>query len=874
MKFNNESCLLSMDDTEWHGVLAHAPFQRIDKTQTCVTGMKVIKTDNRNCTCTICVKAKMKRRTFNHDLLKETTPGAILHSDIGNLPTPSLGKSNYIVVFVCEASRYIRCYFMNKADASTLCSRINQCLANQNADIGRLPVKLHSDKGRNYMSDEVVQFLYDKHITPSYSTAHNHEENGLSEKTLQDIMNMARSMLYDSDAPNSMWAEAANNAVYIMNRIYKASLDKTPYEAYFGIKPDISHLKKFGSPVMVQIPKQLRLNKLDYRAKEMRLVGHTDSSVIYRVANREYTSVTTETNIHFIKQNESSNQHYVSTLDDIISHQDSSTEEIDLDETAPIQPQTVEFLINTNEVNEPKSIKEMLEDKYSEYWLRACDEEFMALMYYDTWELVERSTETESKLLRGQWLFTKKVDANGMVYRFKARYVIDGSPISDSPFSPVINTSIMRLLLSYALSNQWHVHVIDIKNAFLNSVLDKEYYIEQVKMYEDPSKPNHVCKLKKSSYGLPESSYNWHRTISDYLVSKDYKQSRIEPCLFFKDKEKFFILMHIDDMQLMSEDLELINECKSTINEKFKLTDKGEIKDCLGIEFIYLRERSKMYVNQQQKIIQLYEENKLNLPNATKLPIPQDFDLFKQSEPYEDKQHYQSIVGSLNYIAVCTKPHLQIYVNQLSRFLKSPTKHHLYAAYKLISYLYEYRKDYLKYECSDQSSNVHAYVDASQFNTESNRGRCTSGAVIQLFGNSVHWVTRKQSIIVGDVCEAELYAINLGLRITIYFRNVLAELRILTDDQDKKMMIYSDNQSSINIATEGLKKNSKHYNTNLLMIKDYVERNEVVLKQVQGRINIADVMTKFVDHNTFYDLKKKIGVVHLIMKTKKSPTKN
>lgn len=57
------------------------------------------------------------------------------------------------------------------------------------------------------------------------------------------------------------------------------------------------------------------------------------------------------------------------------------------------------------------------------------------------------------------------------------------------------------------------------------------------------------------------------------------------------------------------------------------------------------------------------------------------------------------------------------------------------------------------------------------------------------------------------------------------------------------------------------------------MIKDYVERNEVILKRVEGRLNTTDLLTKFVDHNSFYDLKKKIGVVYLIKTTKKSPTK-
>ena len=71
----------------------------------------------------------------------------------------------------------------------------------------------------------------------------------------------------------SFWAEASNTIVYIQNRCPHSHLDnKTPEEAFSGKKPDISHLRIFGCPVYVHVPKEKR-TKLEPSRRKGILIG-------------------------------------------------------------------------------------------------------------------------------------------------------------------------------------------------------------------------------------------------------------------------------------------------------------------------------------------------------------------------------------------------------------------------------------------------------------------------------------------------------------------------------------------------------------------------------------------------------------------------
>ena len=72
------------------------------------------------------------------------------------------------------------------------------------------------------------------------------------------IMGISWAMLHDQDLPIHLWAEACNTTVYVQNRCPHTVLGmSTPEEAFSDNKPNISHLKIFGSPVYIHVTKEI-----------------------------------------------------------------------------------------------------------------------------------------------------------------------------------------------------------------------------------------------------------------------------------------------------------------------------------------------------------------------------------------------------------------------------------------------------------------------------------------------------------------------------------------------------------------------------------------------------------------------------------------
>ena len=91
-------------------------------------------------------------------------------------------------------------------------------------------------------------------------------------------MEAAREILHDQDLPMHIWAEAARTKMYVQNCTPLRVLEnKTPEEVFSGKKLEVSHLRIFGCPVYIHIP------KLDPSGKKGIFVGYSESSKAYRI---------------------------------------------------------------------------------------------------------------------------------------------------------------------------------------------------------------------------------------------------------------------------------------------------------------------------------------------------------------------------------------------------------------------------------------------------------------------------------------------------------------------------------------------------------------------------------------------------------------
>ena len=92
-------------------------------------------------------------------------------------------------------------------------------------------------------------------------------------------------MMEAKTLPPKYWAEAINYAAYIQNRVPHKQLDgMTPFEAWSGHKPDVTHFKIFGSKAWARIPTEKR-KALQPLSQECLFVGYSEDSKGYKLIN-------------------------------------------------------------------------------------------------------------------------------------------------------------------------------------------------------------------------------------------------------------------------------------------------------------------------------------------------------------------------------------------------------------------------------------------------------------------------------------------------------------------------------------------------------------------------------------------------------------
>ena len=244
------------------------------------------------------------------------------------------------------------------------------------------------------------------------------------------------------------------------------------------------------------------------------------------------------------------------------------------------------LVASIDSISVPKTVTEALNHPG---WKNAMLEEICALEDNHTWKLVDLPQ--GKKVVGCKWVFAVKVNPDGSVARLKARLVARGYAqtygvdYSDT-FSPVAKLNSVRLFISIAASQQWMIHQLDIKNAFLHGDLEEEVYLEQPPGFVAQGEYGKVCRLKKALYGLKQSPRAWFGKFSKEIQAFGMNKSEKDHSVFYKKSAAGIILLvvYVDDIVITGNDHAGISDLKTFMHSKFHTKDLGELKYFLGIE--------------------------------------------------------------------------------------------------------------------------------------------------------------------------------------------------------------------------------------------------------------------------------------------------
>jgi hypothetical protein len=209
--------------------------------------------------------------------------------------------------------------------------------------------------------------------------------------------------------------------------------------------------------------------------------------------------------------------------------------------------------------------------------------------------------------------------------------------------------------------------VESVQHAFLHGKLEEEVYLRQPPDYEDKMKPQYVCMLDKTLYGLKQALRAWYSRLSSKLIELGFKMSKADNSLFYVNNSELtmFILVYVDDIIVASFRSNAVRALLKELGDEFALKDLGELHYFLKIGVA--QNRDDIVLTQEKYANDLLRKSDMIQfkPATTPLSTSEKLSAAK-GKPLgpTDTTHYRSIVGALQYVTL-TRPDLSFAVNKV-----------------------------------------------------------------------------------------------------------------------------------------------------------------------------------------------------------------
>jgi hypothetical protein len=508
---------------------------------------------------------------------------------------------------------------------------------------------------------------------------------------------------------------------------------------------------------------------------------------------------------------------------------------------------------------EPRSWKQSTLNVDSDKWYSASKDEIGSLESNNTWTLVDRPP--NRKILAARWVFKHKRNSRGKIIRYKARWVVKGYGQQagvdfNETFASVVKPMSYKALFAIAAAQDLEIEQMDVKTAFLYGSVEEEIYVNQPEGFDDGT--GRVCRLNKALYGLKQSPRVWYQTLSDFLKDAGFKPLNSDSSVFAKGS--MYIAVYVDDLLIVGPDMIEIEMVKARLSERFSMTDLGPVAYYLGMKVTRDRQLRKLRLSQFSYLEEAIRDAGLwncsphLTPMGTSRLQPAAAD-YQADSAFTTR--YQSLVGTLMYAMLGTRPDIAFAVSLVSRFASNPDKSHMQAVLRILSYLRGTLDLELVFQGEIQA--LRGFTDSSWADDLESR-RSTSGFVFNIGSGAISWSSKRQPTVALSTCEAEYMAQTVAAKEAIWLRQLLQELPP-TDESPYATIIYADNQGAIALARDPkFHARTKHIALRHHFIREKIADGDIELEYVQTSRQMADGFTKALPKDAFYAFRDALGL--------------
>ena len=149
-------------------------------------------------------------------------------------------------------------------------------------------------------------------------------------------------------------------------------------------------------------------------------------------------------------------------------------------------------------------------------------------------------------------------------------------------FSPIAGLESNRILLAIAAQENWEIHHLDVKIAFLNGEIEEDIYITQPKGFLISGKEYHILKLQKALYGLKQAPRAWNSKLNEVLIQIRFARSKNDYRVYYETKGegRLIIGVYVNDMIIIGSNSHKIINFKEAMKKDFEMTDLGILSSC------------------------------------------------------------------------------------------------------------------------------------------------------------------------------------------------------------------------------------------------------------------------------------------------------